>query len=84
VIEQYPRLGEAYALYDQCRTRQLVIHEVPKQGGKQTEIRMVNVPSGYICLPYSGGLLDQPSFIVDSFFQFMLAERTVAMKQLTK
>jgi hypothetical protein len=45
---------------------------------------MVNVPSGYLCLPYSGGLLDQPSFIVDSFFQFMLAERTVAMKQLTK
>jgi hypothetical protein len=62
----------------------MVIHEVPKQGGKQTEIRMVSLPVGYACLPYSGGLLDQPSFLVDAFTQFMLAERTIAMKQLTK
>jgi hypothetical protein len=62
----------------------MVIHEVPKQGGKQNEIRMVNIPTGYSCLPYPGGLLDQPSYIVDAFLQFSLGERTAAMKQLTK
>lgn len=79
-----PRLAEAYALYDQCRSRQLVVREVPKPGGKQTEIRMVFIPTGYSMLPYSGGLLDQPAYLADAFAQFMFAERTVAMKQLTK
>lgn len=51
---------------------------------KKTEVRFVQVPTGYSVLPYSGGLLDQPAYLVDAFAQFMNAERTVAMKQLTK
>jgi len=77
-------LAEAYALYDQCRNRQLVVREVPQDGGKKVQTRMVYVPSGYGPLPYQGGLLDQPAYLVDAFAQFMYAERAVAMKQLTK
>ena len=83
ILKKYPRLAEAYALYDQCRVRQLVVHEVPKPGGKQTEIRMAFVPVGYSFLPYQGGLLDQPAFIVDAFSEFMHGERLGSMKTLT-
>jgi hypothetical protein len=50
----------------------------------KTEVRFVPMPSGYGTLPYSGGLLDQPAFLVDCFTQYLAAERNVAMKQLTK
>lgn len=83
-MREYPRLGEAYALFDQCRFKQLVIREVPKEGGKAVEVRMAHVPQGYTVLPYTGGLLDQPAYLADVFAQFMFAERVVAMKLLTK
>lgn len=45
---------------------------------------MVSVPTGLNVLPYSGGLMDQPAYLVDAFAQFQAAERFVAMKQLSK
>jgi hypothetical protein len=45
---------------------------------------MVHVPVGYSFLPYQGGLLDQPAFIVEAFEQFMHGERLGSMKGLTK
>lgn len=69
-------------LYDSCRHKQLTQREVPKTGGK-TEIRYIEVPTGFTVLPFSGGLLDQPAFLVDAFQQFMAAERAVASKKLT-
>jgi hypothetical protein len=83
-MREYPRLGESWRLFDQCRTRQLVVLEVPKPGGKKVETRMVSYPTGYSFLPYSGGLLDQPAYLADAFSHFMRAERVVAHKQLTK
>jgi len=84
IIRRYPRLAEAWSQYNQCRLRQLVQREVPKSGGKSVENRIISYPTGYSILPYSGGLLDQPAYLVDVFAQFMQAERVVAMKQLTK
>lgn len=48
------------------------------------EYRIVRMPTGFSFLPYRGGLLDQPAFIVDMFSQFLYAEREVAMRLLTK
>lgn len=45
---------------------------------------MVPFTVGLNVLPYSGGLLDQPAYLVDAFAQFQAAERAVAMKQLSK
>ncbi len=45
---------------------------------------MVYVPVGYSFLPYQGGLLDQPSYIVDAFAQFMYGERLGSNKSLSK
>jgi len=45
---------------------------------------MVYVPVGYSFLPYQGGLLDQPAYIVDAFSQFMHGERIASNKSLTK
>lgn len=67
-----------------CRISEMVQREVPKSGGKETELRMVRMPTGFSFLPYSGGLLDQPAFIVDTFTQFLRAERVSAMRLLTK
>jgi hypothetical protein len=47
-------------------------------------VRMAFVPTGYSFLPYQGGLLDQPAFIVDAFSEFMHGERMGSMKSLTK
>jgi len=71
-------------MYDICRDIALVQREVPKPGGKETELRMVRMPTGFSFLPYPGGLLDQPAFIVDTFSEFLRAERTAAMRLLTK
>jgi hypothetical protein len=76
-------LAEAYSLYDTCRTRQMVIHDFNKPGGK-IEVRVVFIPVGYSFLPYSGGWLDQPAYICDSFEQFFAGELLASVKRLTK
>ena len=62
----------------------MVIREVPKPGGKKTEVRMVEVPTGYGVLPYQGGLLDQPHYLVDLFTFFFAGDRSAAFRKLSK
>lgn len=71
-------------LYDRCRMKSLVMREVPKPGGREVETRVAQFPNGFSILPYRGGLLDQPAFLVDAFYQFLNAERAAAMKALSK
>lgn len=61
-----------------------MIREVPKPGGKKTEVRFVEMPTGLAFLPYPGGLLDQPHYLADAFQFFMTGERSAAYKKLQK
>lgn len=81
LIRRSPRLAEVYALYDTCRTKQLVIRDFTR--GDKVETRVIAFPTGYSFLPYPGALLDQPVFLVQAFEQFMRAERAAAASRLS-
>jgi hypothetical protein len=77
--QEYPRITEAYSLYNQCRQQQVVTYQTSK--GKETVTVIAQYPTGFSVLPYEGGYYDQPNWLVDVFEAFLLAERKAFAKR---
>lgn len=81
-MKREPRLARAFELYLTCRTVQLFHLRVEKDKGRKVENKIVEFVTGYGQLPESGGVLDQPVWLMSIFDDFRNGENAAAAKNL--
>lgn len=75
-----PRIARAFDTYLMCRTVQLF--HLRLESKNKVENKVTEFVTGYSQLPRTGGVEDQPAWLMAMFEQFRSGENAVAAKNL--